>query len=178
MGRSAANGVIRMSGTVCLPPTDDDGEALDPPGTAYGTCNGSWPNRIAIDNLRLKDQRLEFASGDTTNKDEDGDPIEDDLVKLLLDGDGDGIKVDQLQVRNDTSDSTTTIRAGHTGGDPLRNVGGVFFLLADMTGIPSGLIREHQLDCDNLTLEVDLPLLGATDVLPFPGDPIIGDICE
>ena len=47
--------------------TDDDGEALSPPGTVYGAClNGTSPNRIEIDNLRLKQQRLEFASGDTT----------------------------------------------------------------------------------------------------------------
>ncbi len=33
-----ANGTITMGGKVCLPPTDDDGEALSPPGTVYAAC--------------------------------------------------------------------------------------------------------------------------------------------
>ena len=110
-----ANGTITMGGKVCLPPTDDDGEALSPPGTVYGAClDGTSPNRIEIDNLRLKQQRLEFGSGDTTNEDEDGDPMEDGLLKLWLEGDNDGIRVDNMLVRNDTSDSSTIVRAGHT----------------------------------------------------------------
>jgi hypothetical protein len=167
-----------MGGKVCLPPTDGDGEALSPPGTVYGAClDGTSPNRIEIDNLRLKQQRLEFASGDTTNEDEDGDPLEDDLLKLWLEGDSDGIKVNNLHVRNDTSDSSTIVRAGHTGGPPLRNSGDHFFLLADMSGIPNSEIRENKMECDDLEVKVDLPILGLTDVLPFPGEVVLGDIC-
>ena len=175
-----ANGTIAMSGRVCLPPTDDDGEALDPPGTVYGTCiAGTAPNRIEIDNLRLKDQRLEFAAGDSASKDGDGDPIEDDLLKLYLAGDSDGIKVDRLKVRNDTSDSTTTIRAGHTGGLPLRNSGDFFFGLFDLSLPPSqeDEPRVNQIECSDLAVEVDLPVLGATDVLPGLGEFFLGDIC-
>jgi hypothetical protein len=173
-----ANGTIRMGGKVCLPPTDGDGEALNPPGTVYGAClNGTSPNRIEIDNLRLKQQRLEFASGDTTNEDEDGDPFEDDLLKLYLQGDNQGIKVNNMLVRNDTSDSSTIVRAGHNGGLPLRNSGDHFFLLADMSGIPNTEIRENQMECDDLDVKVDLPILGLTDVLPFPGEVVLGDIC-
>ncbi|HWI06575.1 MAG TPA: hypothetical protein VNT54_03555, partial [Solirubrobacteraceae bacterium] len=173
-----ANGTIRLGGKVCLPPTDDDGEALDPPGTVYGAClDGTSPNRIEITNLRLKDQRLEFASGDTTNEDEDGDPLEDDLLKLWLEGDSQGIRVDNLFVRNDTSDSSTIVKAGHNGGLPLRNSGSHFFLLADMSGIPNTEIRANQMECDDLDVKVDLPLLGLTDVLPFPGEVVLGDIC-
>ena len=73
-------------------------------------------NRIEIDNLRLRDQRLELAAGDSATKGEDGAPIEDELLKLYLEGDDGGIKVDELRVRNDTSHSATTIRAGHAGG--------------------------------------------------------------
>lgn len=175
---TSANDTIRMSGKVCLPPTDDDGEALDPPGTVYGAClDGTSPNRIEISNLRLKDQRLEFASGDTTNEDEDGDPLEDDLLKLWLEGDSGGIRVDNLLVRNDTSDSSTIVRAGHNGGLPLRNSGDHFFLLADMSGIPNTEIRHNQMECDDLDVKVDLPLLGLTDVLPFPGEVVLGDVC-
>lgn len=173
-----ANGTIRMGGKVCLPPTDGDGEALSPPGTVYGAClDGTSPNRIEIDNLRLRKQRLEFASGDTTNEDEDGDPFEDDLLKLWLEGDSGGIKVDNLLVRNDTSDSSTIVRAGHNGGLPLRNSGDHFFLLADMSGIPNTEIRDNQMECDDLDVKVDLPLLGLTDVLPFPGEVVLGDVC-
>ena len=173
-----ANGTITMGGKVCLPPTDDDGEALNPPGTVYGAClDGTSPNRIEIDNLRLKQQRLEFGSGDTTNEDEDGDPLEDGLLKLWLEGDSDGIKVDNLLVRNDTSDSSTIVRAGHNGGLPLRNSGDHFFLLADMDFPPNTEIRENQMECDDLDVKVDLPLLGLTDVLPFPGELVLGDIC-
>jgi hypothetical protein len=173
-----ANGTIRMGGKVCLPPTDGDGEALNPPGTVYGAClNGTSPNRIEIDNLRLKQQRLEFASGDTTNEDEDGDPFEDDLLKLYLQGDNQGIKVNNMLVRNDTSDSSTIVRAGHNGGLPLRNSGDHFFLLADMSGIPNTEIRDNQMECDDLDVKVDLPILGSTDVLPFPGELVLGDIC-
>ncbi|MEX2194228.1 MAG: hypothetical protein WD844_03005 [Thermoleophilaceae bacterium] len=175
---TSASDTITMNGKVCLPPTDDDGEALDPPGTVYGTCiDGTSPNRIEITNLRLKNQRLEFASGDTTNEDEDGDPIEDDLLKLYLQGDNGGIKVDNLFVRNDTSDSTTIVKAGHTGGPPLRNSGDHFFLLADMSGIPNTEIRENQIECDDLEVKVDLPALGLTDVLPSPGELVLGDVC-
>ena len=173
-----ANGTIRMGGKVCLPPTDGDGEALSPPGTVYGAClNGTSPNRIEIDNLRLRKQRLEFASGDTTNEDEDGDPLEDGLLKLWLEGDSQGIRVNNLHVRNDTSDSSTILRAGHTGGLPLRNSGDHFFLLADMSGIPNTEIRHNQMECDDLDVKVDLPVLGLTDVLPFPGEVVLGDIC-
>lgn len=173
-----ANGTISMGGKVCLPPTDDDGEALDPPGTVYGAClDGTSPNRIEIDNLRLKRQRLEFASGDTTNEDEDGDPLEDDLLKLWVEGDSNGIRVDNLLVRNDTSDSATIVRAGHNGGLPLRNSGDHFFLLADLSGIPNTEIRHNQIECDDLDVKVDLPILGLTDVLPFPGELVLGDIC-
>jgi hypothetical protein len=173
-----ANGTIRMGGKVCLPPTDGDGEALSPPGTVYGAClDGTSPNRIEIDNLRLKQQRLEFASGDTTNEDEDGDPLEDDLLKLWLEGDSEGIRVNNLHVRNDTSDSSTIVRAGHNGGLPLRNSGDHFFLLADMSGIPNSEIRENKMECDDLDVKVDLPILGLTDVLPFPGELVLGDIC-
>ena len=173
-----ANATITMGGKVCLPPTDGDGEALDPPGTVYGAClDGTSPNRIEIDNLRLKQQRLEFASGDTTNEDEDGDPVEDDLLKLWLEGDDGGIRVNNLLVRNDTSDSSTIVRAGHHGGLPLRNSGDHFFLLADMSGIPNTEIRHNQMECDDLDVKVDLPILGLTDVLPFPGELVLGDIC-
>lgn len=177
-----ANGTIRMGGKVCLPPTDDDGEALDPPGTVYGAClDGTSPNRIEIANLRLRQQRLEFASGDTTSEDEDGDPLEDDLLKLWLEGDGGGIKVDKLRVRNDTSDSETILKAGHTGGPPLRNTGDHFFLLADMNGgflgVPTTLLRDNQMECDDLEVQVQLPVLGLTDVLPSPGELVLGDIC-
>ncbi len=173
-----ANGTIAMSGKVCLPPTDDDGEALSPPGTVYGAClDGTSPNRIEIDNLRLKQVRLEFASGDTTNEDEDGDPLEDDLLKLWVATDSGGIKVDNLFVRNDTSDSSTVVRAGHTGGLPLRNSGDHFFLLADMSFPPNTEIRENQIECGDLEVKVDLPLLGLTDVLPSPGELLLGDLC-
>lgn len=173
-----ANGTIRMGGKVCLPPTDGDGEALDPPGTVYNAClDGTSPNRIEISDLRLRKQRLEFGSGDTTNEDGDGDPLEDDLLKLWLEGDSQGIRVDNLLVRNDTSDSSTIVRAGHNGGLPLRNSGDHFFLLADMSGIPNTEIRHNQMECDDLDVKVDLPILGLTDVLPFPGEVVLGDVC-
>jgi hypothetical protein len=175
---TSASDTIRMSGKVCLPPTDEDGEALDPPGTVFGAClDGTSPNRIEVDNLRLKDQRLELASGDTTSTDEDGAPLEDDLLKLWLDGDSGGIRVDSLVVRNDTSDSSTIVRAGHSGGLPLRNSGDHFFLLADMSGIPNTALRDNQMECDDLDVEVDLPVLGLTDVLPSPGEVFLGDVC-
>jgi len=175
---TSASDTIRMSGKVCLPPTDDDGEALDPPGTVFGAClDGTSPNRIEVDNLRLKDQRLEFASGDTANEDEDGAPLEDDLLKLWLEGDSGGIRVDNLVVRNDTSDSSTILCAGHSGGLPLRNSGDHFFLLADMSGLPNTALRDNQMECDDLDVKVHLPLAGLTDVLPTPGELFLGDVC-
>ncbi len=173
-----ANGTITMGGKVCLPPTDGDGEALSPPGTVYGAClNGTSPNRIEIDNLRLKQQRLEFGSGDTTNEDEDGDPMEDGLLKLWLEGDNDGIRVDNMLVRNDTSDSSTIVRAGNNGGLPLRNSGDHFFLLADMDSRPTRRSGTTRWSATTSTVKVDLPLLGLTDVLPDPGELVLGDIC-
>lgn len=124
---------------------------------------------------------LELASGDTTNEDGDGDPAEDSLLKLWLEGDTGGIRVDNLLVRNDTSDSSTVVKAGHTGGPPLRNSGSRFFLLADMNGgflgAPTTLLRTNQMECDDLDLKVQLPVLGLTDVLPFPGEVVLGNVC-
>jgi hypothetical protein len=139
--------------------------------------DGTSPNRIEITNLRLSQQRLEFASGDTTNENQNGDPVENDLLKLWVEGSDDGIRVDQLFVRNDTSDTSTIIKAGHTGGLPLRNSGDHFFLLADLSGIPNTLLRTNQMECADLEVKVDLPILGLTDVLPFPGELFLGDIC-
>ncbi len=173
-----ANGIIRMTGKVCLPPTDDDGEALDPPGTVYGTCiAGTAPNRIEIDDLRIKTTRLEFAAGDSNSLDGDGDPIEDDLLKLYLDSDDEGIRVGELKVRNDTSDSTTIIRAGDP---PLTNTGDFFFGLFDLSVPPSqeDEPRVNQIECGDLDVEVDLPVLGLTDVLPGLGEFFLGDICS
>lgn len=173
-----ANGTLTLDGKVCLPPTDDDGEELTPPGTVYGTCiAGTSPNRIEIDNLRVQDQRLEFASGDTTNEDEDGDPIEDDLLKLWFKSDGVGLKVDHLHVRNDTSDSTTNVIAGTEGRPAMTHTGDHFFGLYDLSGVPSTEIVENRLRCDGLDIEVDLPVLGSTDVIPGLAELFI-DICE
>lgn len=163
---TSANGTISMGGKVCLPPTDDDGE--DRTGDVYGTCiDGTATNRIEIDNLRLKNTRLEFASGDSDSKDSDGDPIEDSLLKLFLDSDDDGIKVDELKVRNDNADSTTTITAGANGGPPLRNSGDFYFGLFDLTFPPSVEDEPmvNQLECGDLVVEVDLPLIGATNIV-------------
>lgn len=180
---TTANGTIHMSGKVCLPPTDDDGDPLSPPGTVYGTCiAGTAPNRIEIDNLRLKNARLEMATGDSDSKDEDGDPIEDDLMKLYVDTDFEGIKIDKLHVRNDTSDSTTDITAGDP---PLRNRNSPsgsfapFSWLFDLSVPPSTEDQPHtgQLQCGGLDVFVDLPILGATDVIPGLGEFFLGDIC-
>lgn len=163
---TSANGTIKMDGKVCLPPTDDDGENRT--GDVYTSCiDGTAPNRIEINNLRLKNTRLEFAAGDSDSKDDDGDPIEDDLLKLYLDTDSEGIKVDSLKVRNDTSDSTTTIKAGANGGPPLRNTGSHYFGLFDLTFPPSVEDEPmiNQLECGDLVVEVDLPLLGATNII-------------
>jgi len=175
---TTASGTLRMSGTVCLPPTDEDGGALDPPGTVYGTClGGAAPNRIELDNLRLQNARLEIAAGNTTNEDEGGEPAEDDLLKLWVATDSGGIKVDDLLVRNDTSDTSAILKAGHTGGLPLRNSGDHFLWLADLSGIPNTEIRTNQIECGDLELKADLPVLGLTDVLPFPGEVVFGDVC-
>ena len=46
-----------------------------------------------------------------------------------------------------------------------------------MSGIPNSEIVHNQMECDDLEVKVDLPLLGLTDVLPFPGEVVLGDIC-
>jgi hypothetical protein len=38
-------------------------------------------------------------------------------------------------------------------------------------------IRENKMECDDLDVKVDLPILGLTDGLPFPGEVVLGDIC-
>ena len=35
----------------------------------------------------------------------------------------------------------------------------------------------NQMECDDLDIKVDLPVLGLTDVLPFPGELVLGDVC-
>jgi hypothetical protein len=176
---STASGPITVDGKVCLPPTDDDGDTLPfPSNGVYGTCqNDTETNRITIDNLRIHNMRLEFMSGDTQNKDEDGDPVEDDLLKLYFQSDADGLKTDEVHVRNDTSDSTTNIIAGTEGRPAMTHTGDHFLGLYDLSGIPSTEFVTNRLRCDGLDVEVDLPVLGLTDVIPGLAELFI-DICE
>lgn len=175
---TTANGTIRMSGTVCSPPTDDEGEGRT--GDVYGGCltnPGAWPNRVEITDLQIRTTRLELASGYSDGKDGDGDPYEDDLLKLYLKSDSQGIRVGNLLIRNDTSDSSTILQASDP---PLRHVNGPYFFgLFDMTfpPDPEDEPRVGQMECGSLVAKVDLPVLGMTDVLPQPGEIFLGDIC-
>ncbi len=143
----------------------------------YGGCitdPGGWDNRVEISDLRIRTTKLELASG---YSDDAGDPYEDDLLKLFLKSDSDGIRVGNLRLRNDTSDSTTRVTAGDP---PLRHRNGPFFFgLFDLTTPPDpeDEPRVGQLECGDLDVFVDLPLLGATDVLPGLGEVFLGDIC-
>ena len=44
-------------------------------------------------------------------------------------------------------------------------------------GVPTTLLRDNQMECEDLEVQVQLPVLGLTDVLPFPGEVVLGDVC-
>ncbi len=178
--RSDASDLVTITGgKVCLGATNDDGDDVGFPGnTVYGQCaDGSSTNHIDLSNLRFKNMQMEFFSGDTTNKDEDGDPIEDGLLKLYFKSDDNGLRADSVHVRNDVSDSTTDVVAGNNGRPAMKNTGDYFLGLYDLDFPPNNEFVHNRLTCGGLDISVDLPILGHTDVIPTLAELFI-DICD
>lgn len=177
---TSASDDIRVGGSVCLPPTNGDG---DRNGDVNNTCfDGTAPNRITMSNLRMQNARLELATGETETRNDDGDgPWDDGLLKLYLDTDAKGIRMDDLTIRNDTAEKITRLRAGNPGLRSWADQNGDhFFGVFDLDVPPEQ--EEHprigQLECGDLDVKVDLPVLGLTDVLPGLGEFFLGDICH
>lgn len=179
--RTRSSGMLTASGKVCLPPTNDD----DPPkrigdAPTIDACRfitGDCPefgttgcNYLEIDNLRLKDVLLEFASGDTESL-EDDEPTDDDLLKLYLDSDANGISVNRLFLYNSNTEDLLELKTGPP--HPLRNMdtGQPFFAVLDTD--PSGpdpfpdleSWNGERLDCRNLFIDTDAPLVD--DIVPI-----------
>ncbi len=179
-----ANGLLNVDGWVCLPPANKEG---DRQGDVYGSCiDRSATNRVEINELQLQDATIGIYSGETLERNEEGDgPEEDELLKLYVHTNDVGIRVKDLFLRNTLADSRTKIQAGWIekdgqripGGKPLRSgAGGAFELLADLSGIPNAEHRRGQIECETMVVSVWI-VLGHFDVLPFPGEAVLGDIC-
>ena len=169
---SKASDTVRIDGRICLPRTDDDGDALpdsDPRTKVYGGCLGDapWQNTIDITKLRVKDTRLEFSGGYSDTKDEDGDPVEEKLLKLYMDSDVHGLTMERMGISNqDEGDFMKLEVYEHT---PLRNavVGQPFFWLFDMSFPPSDeddTPFSGQLNCLGTVAYTSLPFLALTGV--------------
>lgn len=182
---SSANGLISVSGWICLPPSNDEG---DRQGDVYGSClDRSASNRIEMTHVELQNTALGVFSGETLERNGDGDgPEENDLLKVYLLTDQQGVRIRRLDISNTLTDKQTTLIAGwrekdgvwRREGKPLASEGGqAFRWLADLTGIPNTESRIGRMVCDDLTVGVDLPILGKTDVIPNPGEAVLGDIC-
>ncbi|EHN10606.1 hypothetical protein PAI11_25660 [Patulibacter medicamentivorans] len=186
--QTAANGTLHIGGWICLPPTNKDG---DRNGDVYGSClDHSARNRVELDQVELMDTTFAVYSGDTVERNDDGDgPEEDELLKVHLRTDAFGVLARSIVIRNTTAGKLNIIRAGWgKNGDGVyvrrgpslrtKSPGAVFRWLADLSGIPNTEFREGQLSCEqgDVVATVQLPVLGTTDVLPA-AEAVLGDVC-
>lgn len=182
---SSANGLVQVNGWVCLPPTDKESDRV---GDVYGTCaDRTATNRLELDELWLQNTALGFFSGETVERNEDGDgPEEDELLKFYLLSDSTGVRVRNMFVRNTVADNRIKIGAGWKDvdgerrpvGEVLRSSGGqAFELLADLSGIPNAESRRGQIQCDDVNVNVWI-LVGSFDVIPHLAETVLGDVCE
>ncbi len=167
-------GDLDLSGRMCLPAN----ELPLPPGVPDpnppfdGSCPSDWANSVKFDHVRFSKLELELQSGDSVEKDEDGDPLEDDLTAVWLNSSeihtGHGLLDDAgvLFTTNVTGEPTTINdeyvfnSRGATGF-----VADHFDFWMDSTGIPS-FNWSGSLNCgDDDKLD---PNIGF-DVLDLPG---------
>jgi hypothetical protein len=183
-----SSGTLELSGKVCTPPTNDKGTPL-PDAVANYNCAGETNFFLTFSRLRVKDMRLEFASGNAVNEDDDGGgPGEDGLLKLYVDTDETGIKVDDLRSVNTASNDVIHLQKG--ADPPFRNTvaGDPFSLVIDLDtnftpfDAPDvELWNGRQIDCRNITLSPKI--LGTElDVIPvikvYQEVPGTDDICR
>lgn len=183
-----SSGTLELSGKVCSPPTNDKGTPL-PDAVANYDCAGETNHFLTFSRLRVKDMRLEFASGNAINEDDDGGgPGEDGLLKLYVDTDDTGIKVDDLRSVNTASNDVIHLQKG--ADPPFRNTvtGDPFSLVIDLDtnftpfDAPDvELWNGRQIDCRNITLSPKI--LGTElDVIPvikaYQEVPGTDDICR
>ncbi|WP_320668576.1 hypothetical protein [Patulibacter defluvii] len=182
--RTQANGPLNISGQICLTPTDDDG---NPNGAVYDSCiDGNARNRVELDQLEVQSMTFGVFTGDTPQRNEDGDgPEEDDLLLLHLVTDGAGIRARNINIRNTTAGKLNIIRAGWTGshpnyvreGQPLYAIPRApglppqFTLLADLSFPPTVEDSTNKINCgaSHLVTTVQLPILGTTNIFPAAG---------
>ena len=104
-------------------------------------------------------------------------PIYDEkLMKIWLATDDYGIRAGRVVIRNEDTSSEVVIG---TGNSSLRNTGDYFYALKNLSivNVPPPEDQVNQLaSCDDLTVEVEIIGINI-DVLPQPGELMLGDIC-
>ena len=127
--------------------------------------------------MSLQSARLEFNKTHAVIQQPDYPTYDEDLIKIWLATDDHGIRAGRAVVRNEDTSSEVVIE---TGSGSLRNTGDHFYALKTLaiTNKKPPDDQENQLaGCDDLTLEVEIAGINF-DVLPQPGELILGDICQ
>jgi hypothetical protein len=180
----AGGPLVVADGRVCLPPSDNPlpgpipGQDAGRTGDVYDSCvDGSAHNYVELHDVSLQTARLEFNKTHAVISEPDYPTYDEDLIKIWLATDDYGIRAGHAVVRNEDTDSEVVIE---TGDGSLRNTGDHFYALKTLaiTNKKPPDEQDNQLaGCDDLTLKVDV--LGISfDVLPQPGELILGDICQ
>ncbi len=139
-------------------------KGTDPTFGASCLNQGDRFDFLRIRNLLAKRFQFEYADSESVERDDDGDVIEDDLLKLYLDTDAEGINVERLEAWKHSRDKRTIVIANDLG-DPVR--GTRAFAANDTTPPPSLEAGSGTLQCDHIEIRTAVPILGTIDVEPL-----------
>jgi hypothetical protein len=118
---------------------------------------------LSIQNLLAQRFQFEYADSESVERD-DGDPVEDDLLKLYLDTGPDGVNIERLEAWKHGRDKRTIVIANDPG-DPVRATHA--FAAIDTTPPPSLEAGSGSLTCDHIAIRTQVPVLGTIDVEPL-----------
>ena len=172
--------LVVADGRVCLPPGrpppwPNPAQAWAHPFHHRGRA-APCPNYVDLHEVSLQTARLEFNKTHAVIQQPDYPIYDEDLIKIWLATDDYGIRAGRAVVRNEDTSSEVVIE---TGSGSLRNTGDHFYALKTLaiTNKKPPDDQENQLaGCDDLTLEVEIAGINI-DVLPQPGELVLGDIC-
>lgn len=153
----------------CYPRDEKPGESTF--RNAVGCLRESFPyHTMTIKDLRASNFRLEYASGDSDQRDSDGDPVEDGLLLLYLDTDANGVRLRSFSTHNNTYKAngdivTKDLDIFKNESSPLR--ANDYWILMDVDPPPVGTEAETTdpqayLVCDGLDIYKD-----GLNVVPF-----------
>jgi hypothetical protein len=134
------------------------------PAMGNGCLNaGDRFDFLSIQNLLAQRFQFEFADSESVERD-DGDPVEDDLLKLYLDTSPDGINIERLETWKHDREKRTIVIANDLGS-PVHATRA--FAAIDTTPPPSLEAGSGSLTCDHIDIRTQVPILGTIDVEPL-----------